>query len=583
MRLRFSAKEHESQFPRFSAMSLRDKLKTPGSGESSLLVLSIPHEISAVGEPLEVCAVPLELRLGGLLLAMPLDVIAHHVLDVGLEGAEDSMIGPGHTFVVDLIEESEDGQSTFSLGVLQRILVVDVNDDILPLCREYDPVTDSLTVIASFSTEHPTSLPDFSKLQPDVKEWLQSRPEDRAGFYSAQEDQVPRVDAATPGSPNRENRENAPPIKKGTGVKRVTNAALAEQMSAVLAQLQFLSQRQDLLEKSAPASVPVVQGHANDPTPKLPVVSAGIQNKGNVSIGGVAKALSLAGPPPRVRQPTVSQSAADVVADEPYDVLQPGLIEEQGGGIVAAIAQQSTAITQLVAHLASSSGDALGDLSAVGQSSSSTKGVQRREKMQSDLANGTSRYFVQMMQQLRRRMRPSRPVPTGDADLSQLSVLQYLERQGGYRNQRELGLIAWILGRAIDAASQEDMHRVKEVLALLMVSLEQACVDKNDWTLSFMLCLLEEPPLQMFQERSVMLQHSKPFGPLVPPQWTAVCLSYMKDLEVLSTKKVETTKKPGKPSGASEGDKGNHAEKEASPKRKPRFPKKPRPKAPAET
>ena len=46
------------------------------------------------------------------------------------------------------------------------------------------------------------------------------------------------------------------------------------------------------------------------------------------------------------------------------------------------------------------------------------------------------------------------------------------------------------------------------------------------------------------QERSMnLVHHSRPLGPLVLPQWTAVCLSYLKDLEVLATKKSETAKK----------------------------------------
>ena len=40
-----------------------------------------------------------------------------------------------------------------------------------------------------------------------------------------------------------------------------------------------------------------------------------------------------------------------------------------------------------------------------------------------------------------------------------------------------------------------------------------------------------------------LVHHSRPLGPLVLPQWTAVCLSYFKDSEVLATKKSETAKK----------------------------------------
>ena len=297
-----------------------------------------------------------------------------------------------------------------------------------------------------------------------------------------------------------------------------------------------------------------------------------------------AKALSLVAPPPKTSKLTVRPEIAEVGAqDDPVDFLQGS--PEENAGIASAIAQQSTAITALVAHLAAQAPDALGDLASLGPSSSSTKGVQKRERMQNDLAMGTSSYFLQMMQQLHRRLHPSRPVPQSEEELSSLSVLTYLERQGGYRNHRDLGLIAWILGHAIDSASQGDVKHTKEILALMLVAVEQAVTDRGDWTLAFMLTLLEEPPNQMFQDRNIHLsQHSRAFGPLVPPQWTAVCLSYLKDLEILASKKTETSKKPPPSKAASSTDAPGSAEpeKEASPRRKPRFPKKPKASAPAD-
>ena len=147
--------------------------------------------------------------------------------------------------------------------------------------------------------------------------------------------------------------------------------------------------------------------------------------------------------------------APGVGLDEPYDPLQP--VQEEVG-IAAAIHQQSSAVMALVAHLTSQSGDVLGDFSSVSLQSGTTKGVQRRERMQNDLASGSSTYFIQMMQQLHRRLHPSRPVPQDESELMGISVLQYLERQGGYRSHRELGLVAWVLGHAIDAAAAGDFQ-----------------------------------------------------------------------------------------------------------------------------
>ena len=112
----------------------------------------------------------------------------------------------------------------------------------------------------------------------------------------------------------------------------------------------------------------------------------------------------------------------------------------------------------------------------------------------------------------------------------------------------------------------------------MLVAVEQSVVDRGDWTLAYLLTLLEEPPNQMYQDRTInLVHHSKPFGPLVPPQWTATCLAYLKDLEVLASKKGETSKKaPPKPPVQTDTTAGLEPEKEASPKRKPRFPRKPK-------
>ena len=108
-----------------------------------------------------------------------------------------------------------------------------------------------------------------------------------------------------------------------------------------------------------------------------------------------------------------------------------------------ALSQQSSALTTLIAHLTSSS-DPLGDLSVTSSTgaTSSLRGAQRRERLQSELSSGSSTFFHQMLQQMHRRMFPAREVPQTDLEFqgSQLSMLSYLERFGGYKHHRENGL-----------------------------------------------------------------------------------------------------------------------------------------------
>ena len=209
-----------------------------------------------------------------------------------------------------------------------------------------------------------------------------------------------------------------------------------------------------------------------------------------------------------------------------------------------ALMQQSSAITALVAHLANQS-DPLSELSSSSSGGGGTKGAQRRERLQSELASRSGGFFLALMQQVHRRMNPGKPLPKAEADL-----------------------IMWIAAHFVDCLSSDDVAGAKEHVALLIVSLEQAAAD-GGWGIAFLLTLLEEPPLALFQEKlSNISMHGKPFAPLAPPSWAAICLAYVREMELLSNKKKEST--AAKP-------KIDKPESESpSPRRKPRFPKKPK-------
>ena len=94
-----------------------------------------------------------------------------------------------------------------------------------------------------FSLEHPSILPDCVVLHGLVSEWLLQRTDDRTGFYSALEDQTaPAKKHSAPAGQATGKKANQP--------KRITNNMISDQLAALAAQMQFLSQRQDSLEKS---------------------------------------------------------------------------------------------------------------------------------------------------------------------------------------------------------------------------------------------------------------------------------------------------------------------------------------------
>ena len=255
---------------------------------------------------------------------------------------------------------------------------------------------------------------------------------------------------------------------------------------------------------------------------------------------------------------------------------EPKTIEEAGGAspVLSALASQSSALTALVAHLAGG-GDVMHDLSSSssGSGSLSSRGVARREKMQNELAARTSTFFLQVQQQIFKRMNPAKQVPQSLEDLvaANNSMTAYLERYGGYKSARDAGLALWVAAHAMDCASVGDFVGTKEYLALLCAALEQSALD-GSWSLAWVLTLMDDPPAMLFAERmQPVVAHGRPFAPTVPPNWAATSLAYLREIEVLVTRKSEIKSQKPVPKQKPDADPD-----QPSPKRKQKFPKKPK-------
>ena len=217
-----------------------------------------------------------------------------------------------------------------------------------------------------------------------------------------------------------------------------------------------------------------------------------------------------------------------------------------------AVLEQSRALTNLVSQL-SQGGDPLLDA----QQGSSTialgsRGAQGREKLQLELANRSGGFFLSVLQNACKRMRPASKVPTTiqAAQGLDISMANYLERFGGYGQSREMGLVQWNLAHIFDCALQEDLEGVREHVALLMTAVEQAVQDNNKWDLAYQLTLLEEPPSQLWAYRHAVTQSRlRAFAPLCAQRWATIALAYAKEVDYIQNRKAEVTKKqPHQPS-----------------------------------
>ena len=248
-------------------------------------------------------ALPVASRQGGLTLAVPLTALDADRLVDELTATGDGLLGPSKSFTADLLVEAEDG-TIVSSGSTVRFLVVDFSDVVLPYLSEYVAENDDGTIIA-FDPDTPHGIPAVDGLVDKVREWAAQEHSGRIHFYSAREEQEEEVPAS----------KSAPAVKKAAA-KKITNAMMVEQLSALAAQVRAISAQQLAVQTALEASLPKTptgatrvqeQGGGFSLAPKMPGISEtvlGQQPKfGTPCLAAVQKAAASVGLPPRLRPP----------------------------------------------------------------------------------------------------------------------------------------------------------------------------------------------------------------------------------------------------------------------------------------
>ena len=504
----------------------------------------------------EAFVIPVAKRRGGVLLAVPQGFIPDRELELGMKASEEAMVGPSRLLTVQGVEEDDSGAEVPS-EVELNVMLVDFSTSVLQHLREYDPNVD-VQEILSFLVDAPQILPMSSPLLQQALEWMNEEVSGRLQFYSAEE-QVPM----TP----------VPPTKKEPKTKRVTTAALADQISELPRTLPTLVQEiQSLKDKQAQfeGSMAHVQGTTHElPPHKQPFPVAGGQ-------ANLQEFMKVVGPSPKVKlTPAVIPKAQPMDFNKIDDPNLP--VEDLAGAfaqaaqptMTQAILQQSQAMNTLVAHLVGAQ-DPLQDLASSSTSALSTKGAGRRERLQQELANRSGGFFLQVAQLALRRVKPMDPLPRTLDDLPKKAIFsKYLEKQGGFAGQKEYAILMWLMAQIGDAMVAKDHVGAQELLALTMVSLEQVSLDGGKWDLAFLLSLQEEPPQSLYSSRaSGANPRLRAFAPLCPQPWATTALAFVKEMDVISTRRSETAAPKAAPKTQEERDR-------VAPK-KTRFPKKPK-------
>eukprot|EP00435_Cladocopium_sp_Y103_P041612 s550_g11.t1 len=523
---------------------------------------------------LEVFGLVVLKRREGLLLATPVGVLPDGDLELGKEG--NGILGPSTEVEVPAV--IMDGGKVHSTGGVVKALLVDCTVEVLPLLRL--PLAFE-EIAYGFDMDSPYSLPDPGVLLQVASEWIEDfGPQGVLGFYTAeeplgretdadvfsrQEDQSPVENGPvppgerTPVTPlaKRASRPRQPTGKatqRGPGngdmrgekpekAKRITNASLAASLEQLLGLVPSLSsQVQDLALKTknlenqilAPVSAacPALRRPLSQSVAAAPSAHLGLMS----NLPSPPKTSAVPNPG-LLRSPVLSQPP-DLKA---LELEKPGSSDLLGDShLVRAVYAQSQALNSLVSQIASSSSDPLVDLS--GASSSGTRGSLGRAKLQMELASQKGVFFASVLSAMARRMNPTAIPDASPQRLMDLGVCgtKYIERFGGYSRHRELGQLQYQVMQILDFLQTENWTAARDHAALLAVTIEQTVMDNGKMDLASVLCLQDDLPAGIFQNRNAgVLARNKSFSPLADQRWITVAIAYLKEMDTIAAKRSE--------------------------------------------
>ena len=350
--------------------------------------------------------------------------------------------------------------------------------------------------------------------------------------------------------------------------KRPTVATLAKSIEEISLTLPSLvTQVQELASRTA--AMEETTNRASDRTSALrrPIGSLALPGSGGPS---PLRSLVSEMPPPKSVAPAKQKVVFNM--NDTEEMLKD--LPEATPDFARAMLAQSQALTALVAQIANGSGDPFHDMGSA-SSSLSSKGSLGRAKLQAELAAHKGTFFVSVLESMSRRMFPAQAAEVEMSALRDRGVTptQYLERFGGFGRTKDIGFIIWQVALCLNYMQEDNFLAAKDALSLLFVCLEQTAMDNGKMEVGLLLALVEDPPHSLFSGRSVaMAANPKPFAPTANQRWVTTALQYLKEMDVISTRRAEVTaaksstsdQTPNAPGPKKKG-KGKGAKAKASP------------------
>ena len=280
-------------------------------------------------------------------------------------------------------------------------------------------------LIQSFS-DSLAVLPGLQQLLSQVTERVASNGAQRTTYYSADEGGPVEISGGKAKASTKAKAERAK--------KQPAAQAAAEILPTMAAQLASLWEAQERIQVE-------LQIRTERPLPRASQMPATISpQEFALAMGSPPKTenMKLSPPPP----PAKAAHALDSHMSLQEQLEEANQEEEEANPLTRAMLEQSRALTALVSHI--QQGDPLMDMPGTSSSTS----FPRRSRQRKD-ATGTcpqvGKFFLTVLQNMHRRLKPAMPLPSNLDQLAQtdLSMVQYLERFGGYGNVRDMGIVHW--------------------------------------------------------------------------------------------------------------------------------------------
>ena len=518
----------------------------------------------------ECTALVLMKRAAGVLLVLPPSFLPEETVLAGNLGDPGAVVGPSLRLKVPTVI-SEQGQ-VLETGEEVEVLVVDCTSDVLYSMRPFNAHEE---ITFGYNPDSPFAYPAIEALLPAVRDWALGSSDARAVFYSpAEEDltpvgQRPRRKSVQP--------KAATPTDGGSKPKRVTTASLATDSRPDGHPPFDFEPASNLGATSGSNGSPACTTSRIFDTASCSS-GAGCFFESSTSIPSRCDE-SFGSAPRTATRPNLGMLASplDARPDELQALelekrVEPLVSGQTSDGVLAqAILAQSQALTSLVNQIAQAQTDPMSDLSG-SSSTSSTRGAAGRAKLQQELAMQKGTYFKQVMMAMSRRMAPT---STPEVSAQQLldrgvSGVRYLGRFGGYGKNRELGQLQYQVMSIFDHMMAGNTLAAMDGIALLAVTIDQANLDGGRMELATLLCLQEDPPSALFVNRHLTVtSRARAFTPLADQRWITCALAYLKEIEVISAKRLEMTG-----GGARASDTSSEPNAKQRPKAKPSSKKK---------